>query len=88
MANPGERVIEVACTEDKLTVDLADGRSISVPLAWYPRLLHATPRERDNGEIAGAGFGSHGLARDGDLPLDRYSCGMGSCLGRRTLQLG
>ena len=70
MANPGERVIEVACTEDKLIVDLADGRSISVPLAWYPRLLHATPRERDNWEIAGAGFGIHWPDLDEDLSVE------------------
>lgn len=59
MANPGERVIEVACNEDRLTVDLADVRSISVPLAWYPGLLHATPLQRFNWEIAGARFGIH-----------------------------
>ncbi len=70
MANPGERVIEVACTEDKLIVDLADGRSISVPLAWYPRLLHATALERDNWQIAGAGFGIHWPDIDEDLSVD------------------
>jgi hypothetical protein len=48
MANSGERVTDVASTEDKLIVFPADGRSISVPLPWYPRLLHSTPRERDN----------------------------------------
>jgi hypothetical protein len=70
MANPGKRVIEVACTEDKLIVDLADGRSISVPLAWYPRLLHATPLERDNWEIAGAGLGIHWPELDEDLSVE------------------
>jgi len=70
MGNPGERVIEVACTEDKLIVDLADGRSISVPLAWYPLLLHATPQERDNWEIAGAGFGIHWPDIDEDLSVE------------------
>lgn len=70
MANPGERVIEVACTEDKLIVDLADGRSISVPLAWYPRLLHATPLERGNWRIAGAGFGIHWPDIDEDLSVE------------------
>jgi hypothetical protein len=70
MGNPGERVIEVACTEDKLIVDLADGRSISVPLAWYPRLLHATPLERDNWQIAGAGFGIHWPDIDEDLSVE------------------
>ena len=59
MANPGEQVTHVALTEDRLIVDLADGRSISVPLAWFPRLLHATSQERENWEIAGAGYGIH-----------------------------
>lgn len=70
MANSGERVTDVSCTEDKLVVDLADGRAISVPLAWYPRLLHATPRERDNWEIAGAGFGIHWPDIDEDLSVE------------------
>jgi hypothetical protein len=70
MANSGERVTDVACTDDKLIFDLADGRSISVPLAWYPRLLHATPRERDNWEIAGAGFGIHWPDIDEDLSVE------------------
>jgi Protein of unknown function (DUF2442) len=38
----------VFLTDDALTVDLSDGRTISVPLAWYPRLLHSTPNERNN----------------------------------------
>jgi hypothetical protein len=70
VVNSGERVTDVACTEDKLIVDLADGRSISVPLAWYPRLLHATPRERDYWEIAGAGFGIHWPDIDEDLSVE------------------
>ena len=67
MANPGEQVTDVALTEDRLIVDLADGRSISVPLAWFPRLLHATSQERDNWEIAGAGYGIHWPDVDEDL---------------------
>lgn len=70
MANSGERVIEVAFSEDKLTVDLADGRSISVPLAWYPRLLHASSVERDNWEVAGGGFGIHWPDIDEDLSVE------------------
>jgi hypothetical protein len=70
MANPGERVTEVACTEDKLIVDLADGRTISVPLAWYPRLFQATPGERDYWELAGAGFGLHWQELDEDLSVE------------------
>jgi hypothetical protein len=46
--NPDEQVTGVRFTKDLLVVDLRDGRTISVPLAWYPRLLHATPRQRAN----------------------------------------
>jgi hypothetical protein len=44
--HPGERVKDVRVSDDLLHVDLLDGRSISVPLVWYPRLLHATPEQR------------------------------------------
>jgi hypothetical protein len=70
LANSGERVTDVACTEDKLIVDLADGSSISVPLACYPHLLHSTPQKRDNREIAGAGFGIHWPDIDEDLSVE------------------
>ena len=69
MTYPGERVTNVAFTDDNLIVELADGRSISVPLAWYPRLLHALQDDRDHWEVAGAGFGIHGPAIDGSVPL-------------------
>ena len=45
---PGERVKDAHFTEDTLSVDLIDGRTIVVPLAWYPRLLYATPKQRAN----------------------------------------
>ena len=70
MANPGEQVTDVALTEDRLIVDLADGRSISVPLAWFPRLLLAPCQERDNWERAGAGFGLHWPDVDEDLSVE------------------
>lgn len=47
-------------TEDTLRIDLPDGRTISVPLAWYPRLVHATREERDNWELIGEGQESDG----------------------------
>lgn len=56
---PGERVKDVHFTEDTLSVDMVDGRTITMPLAWYPRLLHATPQQRQNWEICGGGFGIH-----------------------------
>ena len=69
MANPGERVKGVSCTDDALIVALADGRTISAPLAWYPRLLHATPSERDSWQVAGGGFGVHWPSLDEDLSV-------------------
>ena len=64
---PGERVKDVRFTEDCLVVDLMDGRTISVPLVWYPRLLNATREQRDKWEICGAGYGIHWPDIDEDL---------------------
>jgi hypothetical protein len=50
-----------------LKADLLDGRSITVPLAWFPRLLHATPEQRANWKIAGGGYGIHWPDVDEDL---------------------
>ncbi len=66
----GERVRHVECTDDTLVVDLVDGRSISVPLAWYPRLLTATPEQRANWKIAAGGFGIHWPEIDEDLSTE------------------
>ncbi len=63
----GERVRDVRLTDDALSVDLFDGRTITVPLAWYPRLLHATSEQRANWRIAGAGYGIHWPDIDEDL---------------------
>ncbi|HYU13211.1 MAG TPA: DUF2442 domain-containing protein [Stellaceae bacterium] len=67
---PDIRVRGVHAGEDSLTVDLMDGRSISVPLAWYPRLLSATPEQRRRWEIAGAGYGIHWPEIDEDLSTE------------------
>ncbi|HYG29507.1 MAG TPA: DUF2442 domain-containing protein [Allosphingosinicella sp.] len=66
---PDERVADVRCDDERLTVDLADGRTISVPIAWYPRLLNATPEQRSRWEVAGAGFGIHWPELDEDLSV-------------------
>jgi hypothetical protein len=66
----GERVKDVRVDADELSVDLADGRTITVPLAWYPRLLHASPQQRNNWRIAGAGFGIHWPDVDEDLSTE------------------
>lgn len=54
-----ERVMDVRVDDDRLAVDLMDGRTIAVPLAWYPRLLDATPEQRRHWEVAGGGYGIH-----------------------------
>lgn len=63
----GERVREVRITDDAISVDLFDGRTITVPLTWYPRLLHARPEERANWQVSGAGYGIHWPDLDEDL---------------------
>jgi hypothetical protein len=65
--NPGERVVDVRFDDDTMSVDLADGRTITVPLAWYPRLLDATPAQRNNWQACGGGFGIHWPDLDEDL---------------------
>lgn len=67
---PGERVKGVSFSDDALIVDLLDGRTISVPLAWYPRLLSATPAQRANWRVAGGGFGIHWPDVDEDLSTE------------------
>jgi hypothetical protein len=67
---PGGRVKDVRFTEDALVVDLLDGRTISVPLVWYPRLLSATPAQRANWRLAGGGFGIHWPDIDEDLSTE------------------
>lgn len=62
-----ERVEAVYFTRTSLIVDLNDGRSISVPLAWYPRLLKATAKQRASWEICGGGYGIHWPEIDEDL---------------------
>lgn len=66
----GERVKDVRVADDALSVDLIDGRTITVPLAWYPRLLHANEAQRNNWRISGAGFGIHWPDIDEDLSTE------------------
>ena len=65
-----ERVREVRFDEDRLIVDLMDGRTIGVPLAWYPRLLHASPADRAHWQLCAAGYGIHWPALDEDLSTE------------------
>ena len=61
---------KVTVTEDTLSVDLSDGRTISVPLAWFPRLVHATEEERNNWRLIGKGHGIHWKDMDEDISVE------------------
>ncbi len=65
-----ERVVNIEVTEDLLSVRLMDGRTISVPLAWYPRLSNATQAQRNNWKIIGGGYGIHWEEIDEDLSTE------------------
>ena len=65
-----ERVAGVELTDDELRVALMDGRTITVPHAWYPRLLKATPEQRAKWEVAGGGYGIHWPSFDEDLSTE------------------
>ncbi len=65
-----ERVKDLRCIEETLSVDLMDGRTITVPLAWYPRLLHATAKQRENWEPCAGGCGIHWPEIDEDLSTE------------------
>ena|SRR6267378_5801526 len=72
------RVLNVAVTDDTLSVDLDDGRTVSVPIGWYPRLAHGTDSERGNFQISGAGHGVHWPDLDEDIGVE------GLLLGKRS----
>lgn len=61
--------VDASCTSDTLTVTLSDGRVVSAPLAWFPRLLEATPRQRAGWELIGGGIGFHWEAVDEDISV-------------------
>src|SRR6266498_236924 len=74
------RAIKVTVTDDTLSVDFDDGRTISVPIGWYPRLVHGTPAERANVQIGGAGFGLHWPDLDEDIGVE------GLLLGKKSME--
>ena len=76
----------VTVTDDSLTVDLTDGRTISVPLAWYPRLVHSTPQERNNWRLIGNGEGIHWPDLDEDLSVEGLLLGGPSGESQRSFQ--
>jgi hypothetical protein len=65
----------VTVTDDTLSVELSDGRTILVPLAWFPRLLHASPSERTNWRLIGKGHGVHWADVDEDISVEGVLAG-------------
>lgn len=76
----------VEVTDDTLTAELSDGRSISVPLAWYPRLAHASPHERRNWRLIGGGEGVHWPDLDEDISVEGLLAGRPSGESQRSLK--
>lgn len=86
VVNDAPRILTMTVTDDLITAHLADGRSISVPLAWTWRLSEATPEQRTNFEIIGSGFGVHWPDIDQDISATGMLVGTPARPGRSTSQ--
>jgi len=72
------KAIGVTVSDDTLSVDLEDGRSVAAPIGWYPRLAYGTPAERANFQISGAGYGIHWPDLDEDIGVEGLLLGLKS----------
>lgn len=82
----GAKAQQVVVTEDSLSIDLVDGRTISVPLAWYPRLYHGTPEERQHWRLIGQGEGINWPDLDEDISVENVLAGKPSGESQRSLK--
>ena len=80
------RVQHVDVSDESISVDIADGRTVSVPLAWYPRILHGTTKERNNWRLIGTGQGIHWPDLDEDISLENLLAGKPSGESQRSLK--
>ncbi len=80
------RAEDVKVTNDSLIIDLTDGRTITVPLEWFPRLLHATPEERRNWRLIGRGRGVHWEEIDEDISVEGLVFGRPSGESQRSFK--
>ncbi len=78
--------VSVTTTDDTLSVDLADGRTISVPLAWYPRLFHGSVAERQQWRLIGGGEGIHWESLDEDISVEGLLAGRASGESEKSLK--
>ena len=76
----------VSVTDSELIVRLADGRTVSVPLAWYPRLFYGTPEERQNWKLLGEGEGIYWPELDEDIAVAHLLAGIPSGESQRSLK--
>jgi hypothetical protein len=80
------KIQKVTVTDDTLSVDLSDGRTISVPLAWYPRLLHGSIEERNDYRLIAGGSGIHWNGLDEDISLKNLVLGQPSGESQKSFQ--
>jgi hypothetical protein len=80
------KALAVVVTDEAVTVDLADGRKVSVPIAWYPRLARATVAERSNWRFVGHGDGIHWPELDEDSSIDSLLAGRASRESNASLE--
>jgi hypothetical protein len=80
------QIQKISISEDTLTADLSDGRTISVPLNWYPRLLHGTPVERAKWRLVGKGEGIHWPDLDEDISAENLIYGHPSGESQKSFQ--
>ena len=80
------RAVDANITDDTLAVDLADGRSLAIPLAWFPRLLNGSPEERQDWRMIGDGQGLHWERLDEDISIEGLLAGRPSGESEKSLK--
>jgi hypothetical protein len=83
---PTEQATDVSVNQDELAVDLLDGRTIIVPIVWFPRLVHGTAKERKNWRLIGRGEGIHWPDLDEDISVFNLLAGQPSGESQRSFQ--
>lgn len=78
--------VEVRVTADKLIVDLADGRSLAIPLEWYPRLMHGSSEERQNWQLLGDGYAIEWPELDEHIGIEGLLAGRRSSESEKSLE--
>jgi hypothetical protein len=83
---PASQAVAVTLTAEEISVDLQDGRTVIAPLGWFPRLAHATQKERNNWRLIGKGVGIHWPDLDEDVSINNLILGKPSSESQRSLQ--